>query len=570
MPTAACLLLLIVSDTRGVPLAPAPPPLSPGEVLVVCNPAVDASRALADYYADRRGIPSGNVVAIPVPNRETITRAEYDAFAGALRREMRDRGLIECARAIVTVYGLPIRVDRCKPTPAQAELARALEKELYAVIQELDAKVSRLEALVDPVVGPPAPATQPAPDTTVDLRVLADRYAKAKTLAVLALREATTEADRSALMQDFILILEDVEGPAGIIARLNADPESANPYAVARLDELRDELDDAEQRINALLAAPIESPLRAEARRLIRRYQGLRGAADILREDRNHLLGRETGAALDSELALLEWTGYPLYRWQMNLLAWRVRTNEALRDAIPETQWRRPVLMTARLDGPSPAVVRRMIDDAIATERRGLTGRVYIDARGLPDDDPHAPYDRNLLALADLLRRHTTLRTVLDQNEAVFAPGCCPDAALYCGWYSLRHYVPAFAFTPGAVGYHIASAEAFSLHDPDETGWCKRLLDEGCAATIGPVDEPYLAGYPLPRDFFGLLLTGRFTLAECFAYTNQFNSWQTMLIGDPLYRPFRTDPALELDDVITEDFRPSLISLAPASQSADQ
>jgi len=88
---------------------------------------------------------------------------------------------------------------------------------------------------------------------------------------------------------------------------------------------------------------------------------------------------------------------------------------------------------------------------------------------------------------------------------------------LYCGWYSLRKYVDAFVFVRGAVGFHIASFEAISIREPLEKGWVKNLLQDGVAATLGPVAEPFLQSFPKPTHFFGLLLTGQFTLAECFA-----------------------------------------------------
>jgi len=34
------------------------------------------------------------------------------------------------------------------------------------------------------------------------------------------------------------------------------------------------------------------------------------------------------------------------------------------------------------------------------------------------------------------------------------------------------------------------------------------------------------------------LLDGRLGLAECYALSKPFWSWQMVLIGDPLYRPF--------------------------------
>jgi hypothetical protein len=122
---------------------------------------------------------------------------------------------------------------------------------------------------------------------------------------------------------------------------------------------------------------------------------------------------------------------------------------------------------------------------------------------------------------------------------------------LYCGWYSLRRYVDAFTFSPGAVGFHLASFEAISLRGRRERGWVKGLLDHGVAVTLGPVAEPYLQSFPPPKEFFGLLLTGRCTLAETYAYTTTFLSWMQMPIGDPLYRPFADHPHLALSDVFS-------------------
>ena len=43
----------------------------------------------------------------------------------------------------------------------------------------------------------------------------------------------------------------------------------------------------------------------------------------------------------------------------------------------------------------------------------------------------------------------------------------------------------------------------------------------------------------MPELFFALLLDGRLTLAEVYAFSKPFWSWQMVLIGDPLYRPFK-------------------------------
>jgi uncharacterized protein (TIGR03790 family) len=89
------------------------------------------------------------------------------------------------------------------------------------------------------------------------------------------------------------------------------------------------------------------------------------------------------------------------------------------------------------------------------------------------------------------------------------------------------------------VAYHIASSECTTLKRDGSQVWCKRLLEEGVAATLGPVYEPYVQAFPPPSLFFGLLTEGYLTLAECYQVSLPYLSWQMVLVGDPLYRPFR-------------------------------
>ncbi len=208
------------------------------------------------------------------------------------------------------------------------------------------------------------------------------------------------------------------------------------------------------------------------------------------------------------------------------------------------------MIMVARLDGPTPAVAERMIRDAVAVEAAGLKGEFYIDTRAIRSNDAYGDYDRDLLDLYYLAQDLPDLRAILDNKSDVFAVGTCPNTALYAGWYSVAKYVPAFTFNRGAVAVHIASFEAKSLHNADKTYWCPGLLRDGAAATFGPVEEPYLHTFPKPTLFFGTLLTGRYSLVECYYFAKPYNSWQFTLLGDPLYRPFATNPQLTEEKLI--------------------
>jgi uncharacterized protein (TIGR03790 family) len=265
--------------------------------------------------------------------------------------------------------------------------------------------------------------------------------------------------------------------------------------------------------------------------------QGLTGTAAYqqrqarflqIQMDMDRITAKDTDAAVDSELSLVLCNAYELHRWQPN----------ALRSQGPQLF---KTLMISRLDGPNYGVAKGLIDKALAAERKGLRGVAYVDARGIFAQNAYGYYDQSLRDLAILTRLRTGLAVQEETTDTLFPPGACPQAALYCGWYSLQKYVDAFEFVDGAIGFHIASFEAASLRDPNSTQWCPAMLRRGITATLGPVNEPYLFAFPEPKAFFAALFDGN-CLAEAYYLTNPFNSWQMVLIGDPLYRPFQKAP----------------------------
>ena len=199
--------------------------------------------------------------------------------------------------------------------------------------------------------------------------------------------------------------------------------------------------------------------------------------------------------------------------------------------------------MVSRLDGLSVSTVKRIIQDSIKAEKNGLKGTAYFDARWpMPTKQKlsgYALYDNSIHLAADRIRKSNLLPVVVNNSKELFRPGEAPDACLYCGWYSRANYVDAFIWQSGAVGYHIASSECVTLKKRNSRVWCKMMLEKGVAATIGPVGEPYVQAFPLPEVFFGLLIDGYLSLAECYQVSLPFLSWKMVLIGDPLYRPFK-------------------------------
>ncbi len=243
-----------------------------------------------------------------------------------------------------------------------------------------------------------------------------------------------------------------------------------------------------------------------------------------------------TKAAVDSELALVLVNGYPVAGWIANP-HFLPRLGEKNRLA------KNSVLLVSRLDAPTVQIVRRMIDDALAVENDRLQGIGYFDARGMVQNDQDAQarlqgykrYDLSLLRAAEQVEKK--MAVVLDNKPELFAENSCPAAALYCGWYSYGRYIDSFAWKKGAIGYHIASAECASLHQKGGRYWCPQMLARGAAATVGPVYEPYVNGFPLPEIFFAMLMEGM-SVGEAYLLSLPYISWQMVLLADPLYQPF--------------------------------
>ena len=199
------------------------------------------------------------------------------------------------------------------------------------------------------------------------------------------------------------------------------------------------------------------------------------------------------------------------------------------------------ILLVARLDGPSADIAKGLVDKALAAERDGLWGRAYFDARGLPKTDNYYLGDEWIQEGAEICRE-LGFETIVDDKPETF-PASFPmsQIAIYCGWYdgnvSGPFALPKVEFMPGAFAYHLHSFSADTLRSADRN-WCGPLLAKGATCTMGCVYEPYLSGTPNVAAFLARWMANGFTFGEAAWAAQPVLSWQTTVIGDPLYRPF--------------------------------
>jgi uncharacterized protein (TIGR03790 family) len=201
------------------------------------------------------------------------------------------------------------------------------------------------------------------------------------------------------------------------------------------------------------------------------------------------------------------------------------------------------LLMVARLDGPTPEIAKGLVDKALEAERDGLWGRAYFDTRSVTNN--YKMGDDMILSAANDAMRHG-VETTVDKEPGVFPPSFpMSQIALYIGWYE-ENVAGALArpkveFMPGAFAYHLHSFNAQTIRDPNQH-WVGPLLARGATATLGSTEEPYLEGTPDVALFLSRWLFLGYSFGEA-AYTSvKFLSWQTTVVGDPLYRPFAKPP----------------------------
>ncbi len=245
---------------------------------------------------------------------------------------------------------------------------------------------------------------------------------------------------------------------------------------------------------------------------------------------------RRNDAAVDSELAMLPWIEEHLPVTGLQINSSYTTTNAA---------WLHPtngILLVTRLDGPNASIARGLVDKAMEAETNGLCGRAYFDWRGVATNSPLIVGDQWIMASSKICQYYGGYETLNDTNPGTF-PADFPmnQTAIYCGWYDESASGP-FAqndveFMPGAFAYHLHSFSAATLRSATRN-WCGPLLTEGAAATMGCVDEPFIGGTPDVSVFLARWIVYGFTFGEA-AYAAQHTlSWQTTVIGDPLYRPF--------------------------------
>jgi uncharacterized protein (TIGR03790 family) len=207
------------------------------------------------------------------------------------------------------------------------------------------------------------------------------------------------------------------------------------------------------------------------------------------------------------------------------------------------------IYLVTRLDGFTASDAMALVDRSL---HAGSSGKFVLDAVPGTADVRFTWLARAAEALAaggreDRVVHETTARPVRGETGVLG----------YASWGSNDPHLPGrhpdVAFAPGGVASLFLSSDARTFAEPPAdwkpgpgtgaryAGSNQALVGDlirlGATGVSGSVAEPYLDGTVRPDILLPAYAAG-FTLAEAFYLATPFLSWQTIIVGDPLCRPF--------------------------------
>ena len=498
------------------------PPVTAGGLILIVNKQQPEGRKLAEKYAELRQVPPNRVIEIDVADEVELLPEAFDqSIADVVRAEIERRGLRDSTQCLVTFYGVPLRVKDRATTPfEQNEVKTIIDPSVNALRAQLKRSVEATEAI----------AKELDPAFTFDATQVNTEQLRLRGVAAEKAANAALEQRDEATRGQFAKRLVEAKSFLTQMPVMPAAPTRSKPATMP-----------SQEAVNEWFAKPEDPEARRQIRELLYFGGNVFTMLSVVETQQRALAGGEGEASVDSELSCL-WIGkYPRQKWLANPWHWGSAPQVA-------EQLRPRTVRVARIDGPTPEIARRIFEEAVAIEERGLAGDAVLDARGMTGTGAPGSYDaadQSIRDTAKFLTNDSGLKPIFDNNPGLLPDQSSKHAAIYCGWYSVRAYKPTVKLVPGSIAWHIASYEMVTLRHPMETGWCKGLMLDGADVTIGPVGEPYLIAFPPAAEFLGLLMTGKTNIAEAYWATVPITSWKMVLVGDPLYRPFAKRPAIE-------------------------
>lgn len=222
-----------------------------------------------------------------------------------------------------------------------------------------------------------------------------------------------------------------------------------------------------------------------------------------------------------------------------------IRDGELQTDAAKENPFLRSdraltledkVLVVSRLDGATVELCKGLVEKAILAEALTPEGHSYLDTRGLTGGDGYQQRDDTMELTAEAWKK-LGIPFSHDEKPEVQDLSTLKDMLHYQAWYAGSQTPKGkVKFRTGGIDVHLHSFSANTVRGTT-SNWVGPILSWNATCTYGTVYEPYTIGYPYEEIMWDRIAEG-WQYGEAGMAANHLLSWQSVFVGDPLYRPY--------------------------------
>ena len=209
------------------------------------------------------------------------------------------------------------------------------------------------------------------------------------------------------------------------------------------------------------------------------------------------------------------------------------------------------VFITAILDGPTVASVKKLIDRSLDVDNQTfITGDIFVDPYGRKETIEDLTYQQNILDFIteESVNLSLNIKSTVDIDDPYQEPtvNYFSHDSFYWGWFNQTFSKQLFLNQNErrVFLYNADDKSACNIHflqndSPfDENGsdlWCNIAIniEPGYTSCAGSVSDPGSDAFLTPIPFFQALHQGA-SLGEAYLFASRYVSWKTVLIGDPL------------------------------------
>lgn len=133
LQSAPLLLLLLLGST---PSLYAQASVDYNDVALIVNDNSDVSKAISEYFRQKRKIPQRNIIHITTSSNETVDSVTFENIRSQIETYLTTNDMVDTINYLVTTKGMPLRINRSNPSVATSNRS-SLESDLMLILGPL-------------------------------------------------------------------------------------------------------------------------------------------------------------------------------------------------------------------------------------------------------------------------------------------------------------------------------------------------------------------------------------------------------------------------------------------------